>query len=231
MVERMRSSDYFEVLGLPRDPSDEQVRASYVGLAKRTHPDRFSSSGAAVRQLAEEVFGLVSTAHEALADARAREAYRVELAQGARMQEEMEEARRALSAEKEFQKGSAALRARRYGVAHECFREAVELYPSEGEYLAYLAYTTFLESPDEPEVRKKAVQALRKAAKLAPDSEKPYLLLGQLFKAIDRPDNAEKMFMQAVHHNSDCVEALRELRLMNLRREKQKGLVQRLLRR
>lgn len=231
MAESMRGVDYFGVLGVTRNATDEQVRASYVDLAKRTHPDRFSSSGAAVRQVAEEVFGLVSQANEALADARSREAYRVELAQGARMQEEMEEARRALGAEKEFQKGIAALRARRYQSALEAFREAVDLYPAEGEYLAYLAYATFLDSPDDREVQKKAVTALRKSAKLAPDSEKPYLLLGQLFKAMNRVENAERMFLQAVQQKADCLEALRELRLINLRREKKKGLVRRLLRR
>jgi CheY-like chemotaxis protein len=231
MAESMRGADYFGVLSVTREATDEQVRASYVDLAKRTHPDRFSSSGAAVRQLAEEVFGLVSQANEALVDARSREAYRLELAQGARMQEEMEEARRALGAEKEFQKGIAALRARSSEVALEAFREAVDLYPAEGEYLAYLAYATFLGSPDDREVQKKAVTGLRKSAKLAPDSEKPYLLLGQLFKAMNRPENAEKMFLQAVQQKADCLEALRELRLINLRREKQKGLVRRLLRR
>ncbi len=231
MAESMRGADYFGVLGVSRDANDDQVRASYVDLAKRTHPDHFSSSGAPVRQLAEEVFGLVSQAHEAVADARGREAYRIELAQGARMEEEWDEARRALAAEKEFQRGTAALRARRHQAALESFREAVELYPAEGEYLAYLAYTTFLDNPDDHQVQQKAVTALRKSAKLAPDSEQPYLLLGQVFKAIDRPESAEKMFVQAVQQKSDCVEALRELRLINLRREKQKGLVRRLLRR
>jgi len=231
MAETMRKVDYFGVLGVGRDATDAQVRASYVDLAKRTHPDRYSGLGAAVRQLAEEVFGLVSQANEALVDARSREAYRVELAQGKRLQEEMDEARRALGAEKQFQKGIAALRARRHQAALEAFREAVDLFPSEGEYLAYLAYTTYLDSPEDREVQKKTVTALRKSAKLAPDSEKPFLLLGQVFKGMDRPENAEKMFLLAVQQKADCLEALRELRLINLRREKQKGLVRRLLRR
>ena len=42
---------------------------------------------------------------------------------------------------------------------------------------------------------------------------------------------AEKMFTRAVHIQPECVEALRELRLINMRREKSKGLVRRLLRR
>ena len=42
---------------------------------------------------------------------------------------------------------------------------------------------------------------------------------------------AEKMFTRAVQLDPDCVEALRELRLIHMRREKSKGLVRRILRR
>jgi hypothetical protein len=42
---------------------------------------------------------------------------------------------------------------------------------------------------------------------------------------------AEKMFTRAVQLDPDCVESLRELRLLNMRREKSKGLVRRILRR
>ncbi len=231
MAQRMRGANLFEVLGVAQNAEDEVVRAAYVDLAKRTHPDRYSGSSEAIRRLAEEVFGRVSLAHETLTDRRGRDGYRLELAQGARLEEEMEEARRALAAEQEFQKGAAALKSRRYQPAFEAFTSAVDLYPHEGEYLAYLGWTRFLSAQRDESAHKEAVKALRKAAKLAPDSEKPYLFLGQLLKATGRHEPAERMFVKAVQVKSDCVEALRELRLINLRREKQKGLVRRLLRR
>ncbi len=231
MAERMRGKNFFDVLGVSQDADDEDVRSVYVQLAKRTHPDRFSGYGEAVKRLAEEIFGLVSQAHENLSDRKRRENYRLELLQGEREAEALEEGRRALSAEQHFQKGEAALRAKQYDPAYQSFRQAAELYPEEGEYLAYLGWTRFLTAENDATAREEAVRALRRAAKLAPDSEKPFLLLGQLFKAIGRADNAERMFVKAVQLKSDCVEALRELRLINLRREKQKGLVRKLLRR
>lgn len=231
MAERMRGRDYFEILGVSQNCSDEDVRRTYVSLAKRTHPDRFSGCSEAVKRLAEEVFGLVSQAHERLADLRGREAYRLELVQGRREAEALEEGRRALAAEQVFQRGEAALRAKRHAEAFEAFREAVELYPEEGEYLAYLGWTRYLTDPDDPQARDEARKALKRSAKLAPDSEKPYLLLGLLCKGIGRIDQAERMFMRAVDQRSDCLDALRELRLINLRREKQKGLIRKLLRR
>jgi CheY-like chemotaxis protein len=231
MAQRVRGANLFEVLGVSQNAEDHDVRAAYVDLAKRTHPDRFSGSGEAIRRLAEEVFGRISLAHETLTDRRGRDGYRLQLAQGARLEEEMEEARRALAAEQEFQKGAVALKARRYNPAFEAFKSAVDLYPQEGEYLAYLGWTRFLSAQRDEAAQKEAVKALRHAAKLAPDSDKPYLFLGQLLKATGRHEPAERMFVKAVQVKSDCVEALRELRLINLRREKQKGLVRRLLRR
>jgi tetratricopeptide (TPR) repeat protein len=76
-----------------------------------------------------------------------------------------------------------------------------------------------------------AIEHVRNGLKLASDREKPYLLMGRLCKATGRIEAAEKMFTRAVQIQPECVEALRELRLINMRREKQKGLVARLLRR
>jgi len=231
MAERMRGRNFFEILGVPTTADDGQVRRAYVDLAKRTHPDRYSGCSEAVRRLAEEVFGLVSQAHERLAEERGREDYRAELARGEREAEALEEGRRALAAEQVFQRGEAALRAKRHTEAYEAFRQAVELYPEEGEYLALLGWTRYVTAPDDPRARSEARRALKRAAALAPDSEKPYLFLGLLCKGIGRIEQAERMFLRAVDRRSDCLQALRELRLINLRREKQKGLLQKILRR
>jgi Tfp pilus assembly protein PilF len=76
-----------------------------------------------------------------------------------------------------------------------------------------------------------AMEHVQRALKLAPDREKPYLFMGRLCKAIGRPDAAEKMFVRALKIQPDCIDALRELRLINMRREKGKSLIGRLLRR
>jgi CheY-like chemotaxis protein len=231
LAERMRDANFFEVLGVATDADDTEVRRAYVDLAKRTHPDRYSGRSEAVRRLAEEIFGRVSQAHQTLAVESAREEYRMQLVHGARIEAELDEGRRALAAEQQFQKGMQSLRGRGFGEAFQCFKRAVELYPDEGEYLAHLGWARYLSAPDDTGAQQEAIRALRRAAKLAPDSEKPYLFLGQLFKGSGQNELAERMFVRAVQQNSDCVEALRELRLINLRREKQKGLVRKLLRR
>jgi hypothetical protein len=75
------------------------------------------------------------------------------------------------------------------------------------------------------------MEHVQRGIKLARDREKPYLYLGRLCKVVGRLDAAERMFTKAVQVRPECVEALRELRLINMRREKGKGLIGRLLRR
>jgi len=231
MAARLRGKNYFEVLGVPESVSDDGVRRAYVELAKKTHPDRYSSASDAVRRLSEEIFGLVSKAHETLSESRRRNEYLLEQRRGQRAAAELEEGQRAVQAELQFQQGEVKLKRRDFAGALECFKWAVKLYPEEGEYHAHLGWAKYLAEPNDRSVLKEALENVKKGAKLAPDREKPYLFLGRLYQAAGRADIAEKMFARCVQIKSDCVEALRELRLMHMRREKEKGLIGRLLRR
>jgi tetratricopeptide (TPR) repeat protein len=76
-----------------------------------------------------------------------------------------------------------------------------------------------------------ALEHVKRGLKLASHREKPYLFLGRLYKAIGRVEMAERMFTRAVQIQPECLEGLRELRLINMRRKKSKGLIGRLLRR
>jgi len=230
-AERLRGRNYLEILGVNERCSDEDVRSAYVLLAKRAHPDRYSGASEPVKKLAEEIFGLVSKAYERLSDVRRRMEYQLELRQGAKDAEELDEGQRALQAELQFQKGEQRLRARQFAEAVECFEWAVKLYPEEGEYHAHMGWAEYLAHPDDKGRVDKAIQRIKQGAKLAPDRDKPFLFLGRIFQARGRTELAERMFTRAVSNKPDCIEALRELRLLHMRREKEKGLLGRLLRR
>jgi CheY-like chemotaxis protein/tetratricopeptide (TPR) repeat protein len=227
-AERMRGRDCFEVLGIARSASDRDVRAAYEELATRMHPDRYSGASEPVKRLAADVFKLVSDAYENLSDEKRRVEYCQGLQREWKPEPEPEDDQRALKAEDLFQKGEAMLRNKDYLGALGCFHQAVRLYPNEGEYHAHQGWALYLARPEE---LSEAIALVREGAKLAPDREKPYLFLGRLVKAQGRVEMAEKLFTRAVQIKPDCVEAIRELRLIEMRRKKGKGLISRLMRR
>jgi molecular chaperone DnaJ len=68
----MAKRDYYEVLGVTKNASDEDIKKAYRKLAMKYHPDRNQGEGA---KKAEESFKEVKEAYEMLSDAQKRAAY------------------------------------------------------------------------------------------------------------------------------------------------------------
>jgi len=64
------AKDFYEILGVPRSASQEDIKAAYRKLALKYHPDRNPDNKAA-----EESFKEVSGAYEVLSDATKRKQY------------------------------------------------------------------------------------------------------------------------------------------------------------
>lgn len=230
VLERLSKPSPFEKLGVQRDASEAGIRSAYMKLAKETHPDRYAKASHAVRDLAERAFREVTHAFELLSDPASLARYRSDPERDHKESQALDEAQRAIAAERAFQKGEARLRAHDWAGALGHFERAVELFPDEGEYLAYCGWCYYLTHGHDEVVFKKSFDLVKRGAKLAPGREKPYLFLGRLCQAAERLELAERMFMKAVECRPDSIEALRELRLLQMRRPK-RGLLGRLLRR
>ena len=68
----MKFQDYYEVLGVPRTASDDDIKRAYRKLALKWHPDRAKAEG---RKAAEEKFKQVAEAYEVLSDPDKRSKY------------------------------------------------------------------------------------------------------------------------------------------------------------
>ncbi len=213
-VAAMRRMDYYEILGVATSASREEVKRAYFALAKEFHPDKhFGSASAEIRQLAGQIYELISAAHDCLADPEERERYTRDLAAGSK-RDVGDEVGKILAAEGKFQKGEEALRSRDLRGALELFKEAIGLYPQEGEFHAYAGWTLFQIRPDDEQTTDTALSALERAVTLNPRLDKSYLFMGYIYKATGRPDKAEKQFEKAIQCNPDCTDALRELRIL-----------------
>ena len=60
--------DYYEILGVPRDATQEMIKDRFRELAKRTHPDR-------TREDSEDEMAEINRAYEILSDRDSRERY------------------------------------------------------------------------------------------------------------------------------------------------------------
>jgi CheY-like chemotaxis protein len=231
MAERFDAQNHFEILGIDPVSTESDIERAYVALAEKFHPDRYNDSSEAVRAVAEEVFDYISRAYDTLRDPRTRGVYVLDQRREERRVAKEEVARNAIRAAREFQRGEALLKARSYEEALVHFGTALELDPDEGDYHTHYGWTLHLCHPGQKSIIEEAMEHVRRGLKLASHADRAYLYMGRLFRSVGKPGAAEKMFARAVQLRPDCVEALRELRLINMRRERSKGLIRRLLRR
>ncbi|MBL8912227.1 MAG: response regulator [Archangium sp.] len=208
----MRKLDYFEILGVKHSAQREDIKRAYFALAKEYHPDKhFGSASAELRAIAQQIYDLISTAHDTLTDPNEKLRYIDELASGEKKRAEDADVGKILAAEGKFQRGEDLMRNRAYAEAWKLFQEAIQLYDQEGEFHAWAGWALFQADPNRAD---DAIRGIEQAISLNPKLDKSYLFLGYIHKATGRPDRAERQFEKAIQANPDCTEALRELRLL-----------------
>ena len=63
--------DYYSILGIGRNASEEEVKKAYKALAKKWHPDKNAGN----EEQAEKRFTEIANAYEVLSDAEKRKLY------------------------------------------------------------------------------------------------------------------------------------------------------------
>ena len=62
--------DYYEVLGVDKSASAEEIKKAYRKMAVKYHPDKVATLGEDVQKAAEEKFKAISQAYEAICKER-----------------------------------------------------------------------------------------------------------------------------------------------------------------
>lgn len=216
----MMEQDYFTLLGVSESESREQVRKSYHNLVKKYHPDRFFEQDVLLdlKDKVNALFQRISDAHETLCDATARARY-----EGARKGDNPRTTtslETILEAETAFQRGRLLLKNKKYREAKQVFAEALALNPDEAEYIMYQAWSAYKADSKATDMLFSTRKKLMRAIELNPRLSQAYLYLGYICKDEGNDKEAQRRFERAIQCNPNCTEALRELRLMNMRREK-----------
>ena len=71
----MAKRDYYEVLGVPKDASESDIKKAYRKAAMKYHPDKFANSSEAEKKDAEDKFKEINEAYEILSDPQKKAAY------------------------------------------------------------------------------------------------------------------------------------------------------------
>lgn len=216
---RIMDSDYFEALGLGRQCGPGEARKSYYRLAKEYHPDRFLGSGLSSEMSSKirEMFQYITQAYTILSDPEKCSGYLDELVSGPRKSIDIHQV---IEAETSYQEGRALLKVRRYSAAAKALQRSIELSPEESEYMTFFSWALFKSAPEKLDVQNQALEVLLASREINPSFDLTHLYLGHVFQSQNKERQAEKSFEMAVQANPDCTEALRELRLINLRRER-----------
>lgn len=216
---RMMQLDYFELFGVQRDCPAEAIRKSYYQMAKHYHPDQLLGQGlsADVHEKVKELFQRISKAHDILVDDERRANYLDELEHGKKPGVDVSQV---LQAETAFQKGLVLLKAHNFKQAAELLEQAAKLAPEEPEYLTYCAWTQYKALPDSTTILDNSLKMLNYSKKINPKLDKTYLYLGYIFKEQQDIVKAQRQFEMALQCNPNCTEALRELRLQEMRQQK-----------
>lgn len=216
----VETEDLFAVLGLTDTATKEQVKAAYFEGAKKYHPDRLTSMGLeSLRTEAEKVFRRLSEAYGALYDDARREEYKKTLAQPKVAQaDEHAKAMKIVEAEMAFRRGEICLRRNDFSGAVRELEAAVSGNPQEGEYLAWLTWARLnANQMTWPDAKPRLVEATR----LSPKCGRAFYFLGLALKEEKDLDRAYGAFKKALELDARLLEAEREMRLLQMRREKE----------
>ena len=216
----LERKNHFEMLGVERNATKDQIKAAYISNAKTFHPDRLAQFKLEpMRSEVEKIFQRVSEAQSVLLDERRRKEYTDTLDGAARG--DAEKARKLLQAEVLFREAEMAMRHKNFAEAEEKFKQSVEFNPEEGEHHAMLAWCIYQNPAHSKQgVLEQVKVGLAKAIKLGRNNPRPYYLLGELFLAENDLDKAIGYFRKALELREDHVEAERGLRLATMRKEK-----------
>ena len=202
------SMTLYQILGIPKTASDEDIKKAYFQMARRFHPDRFDRKVAAeFKTQIDEVFDGITNAYRVLSNKELRRVYDTKPLPDAPQGDVQESLRKA---DIKFRQGKTLHGQGRYDEAISYLEEAVRMGRDKGDYYLLLAMC----ESKVPGYVVKSEQDFLKAIQLEPWNPEGYVGLGLLYKSEGLRTKAIRQLEKAVEVDADHAsarEALDEL--------------------
>lgn len=212
--EKIQNMNYYQILGVPKEASEDEIKKAYFLLARRFHPDRFNRAlSPEVRGKIDAVFDAITKAYRTLSSKELRKDYDLR----APFPRATDGRDLAKQADIKFRQAKTLYGLGRYEDALILLEEAIHLKRNKADYFLLLA---MVESKI-PSFRRKAEEHFLKAAELEPWNAEAHVGLGMLYKTEGLPTRATKCFQRALELDSNHELARRELEALG--KGKRKG--------
>lgn len=226
------SMSHYDVLGVDARASADEIRNAYFAAAKRWHSDSYAEVplGDRARKL-EAIFGRIGEANGVLGNPEARSSYDFLLDR--KRQGLPTDVAVIIEAEGLFHRARHFVRRGQAAAAVELLRQAVALNKGEAEFWAYFGYALYV-AQGQPALSE-ALEALQRAADMNEKLDVVPEFQGRIAHNEGRVDDATRYLKRALALNPKNRDAERELRLISMRRGRQRpssgGVLKRLFRR
>ena len=216
MLQRFEVANLYEILSVPPDATEEDIKAAYHEMALLYHPDRFETKEYSTdfRACVEQLFTYITGAYTTLIDPVARANYDETRLQKESQVEATLQGRAAVDADKEkmaetiFRAGRRSLIGGEFEKAVSQFKECVWLFPDTARFHHFLGVAQSEIAP----LRKEAERHLLKAIELESSHTESYVELGRLYLKVNLKKKAESHLYEALRWDPLNPEALKLLR-------------------
>jgi CheY-like chemotaxis protein len=224
MAERIASQDDFTLFAVDNATCDAEVQTAYNEMRESVRLEDIPQEFDELRVLAKKLRQRLKMAFERVGSKEMRNVYAAmhTTSRAAPTPKEEQVDSRAVEAESWFRKGEGFLGEEQFGQAVEAFGMSVHLDPGQADYVVQLGYALHRSNPGNSVIRREALEHVAEGVKLAPNSEKPLLFLGRIFRELGDEAMAKKTLLRAAKIKPDCAAIAQELCLIDPERVKKK---------
>lgn len=190
----LKTKNFYELLGVSRTATEEEIKRAYFNLARKYHPDRFNQQ-VKDTSLINEIFNSLTNAYRILIDPQKRKQYDSQLGSGS--QDSTED--QGKKADIKFRQARTLFNQGMYEEAIIFLEEAIRLRRDKADYFLLLAMA---ESKLDA-YKKKAEQDFLHAIELQPWNADAYLGLGMLYMNEGLKIKARKQLEKALEIDPD----------------------------